>query len=68
MLYRGSRRTVPSTRFGAYLEIIEETGWTWQQLVAQPADLVDEYIVKLSARARVQEERTRKAERDAKRK
>lgn len=66
MLYRGTRKTAPSTRYGVYLEVIESTGWTWQEMLSQPADLVDEYITKLAARAQVQEEQAKKAERDGK--
>lgn len=54
VFYRGKRKTVPSSRYGVWLELMEAMGWDWWTLMEQPADLVDEMIVKLSARNRVQ--------------
>jgi len=59
--YRGGRKTVPSAVYGGYTELLEVMGWDWWTLQEQPADLVDELMVKLSARNRVSEERANKA-------
>lgn len=54
MLYRGGRKTVPSSEYGVLLDVMETMGWDWWTLQEQPADLVDEMITKLSARNRIQ--------------
>jgi len=51
MLYRNERSTVPASQYGIVLDIMEETGWTWQEWQAQPAMLCDEMIVRFRKRA-----------------
>jgi hypothetical protein len=53
---------VPSSKYGNFLELMEITGWDWWTLRQQPADLVDEMIVKLGARNRIQAEMTARNE------
>lgn len=65
MFYRGNRKTVPSSRYGNLTELIEATGWDYWTLMQQPEDLVDEMIVKIGARNRIQNEQAAKAERNA---
>lgn len=52
MLYAGQRHTLPGGRYTAALDVIEATGWTWEQYQAQPADLVTELHIRLCARAK----------------
>ena len=54
MLFEGRRHTVPSSRYGIALDVMLETGWTWQELNDAPADLVDELAILISERARAQ--------------
>lgn len=54
MLFRGTRKTVPDSQYGIVLDILEATGWTWQEWQAQPSDLVDEMTVKFAKRAHEQ--------------
>ncbi len=51
MLYRSERSTVPASQYGIVLDILEETGWTWDEWRAQPAALCDEMIVRFRKRA-----------------
>ena len=64
MLFRGARKTVPASEYGIVLDILEATGWTWDEWRALPADLVDEMTVKFAKRAH---EQSRKARDDGKR-
>jgi hypothetical protein len=57
MFFRGDRKTVPASRYGAAISIIEATGWTYAQVLAQPDDLIDEFLIRLQKRARVQKEK-----------
>ncbi len=52
MLYAQQRHTLPSSRYGAVLDVIEATGWTWEQYLAQPADMITELHIRLRERAR----------------
>ena len=61
MAYRGTRKTIPSSRYGGLLEIMETTGWDWWTLQEQPADLVDEMLVKHTAKNRIEAEQATKA-------
>ncbi len=56
MLYKGLRPkgTVPSSRYCRELDIIEATGWTHDEYLAQPADLVTELHIRLVKRAAAQ--------------
>jgi hypothetical protein len=59
MLYRGKRTTVPASEYGIVLDILEATGWTWDEWQAQPADLADEMIVKFAKRIHEQNRKAR---------
>jgi hypothetical protein len=48
----GKRRTIRGSRYGLELSIMLEMHWTWQELQAQPADLVDELVAQMTGRAR----------------
>ena len=51
MAFKGQRKTIPSARYGPALAVIEATGWTWEEYLAQPWDLVAEFIVRLDKQA-----------------
>lgn len=57
MLYTGQRTSVPSTRYGWMLDVIEATGWTLEELRTQPMDLIEELHIRLSKRAKAEQER-----------
>jgi len=63
MLYARGRKTVPSSAYGIDLDILEATGWTWQEWQTQPATLCTEMRVKFAKRARQQAKDTDKANR-----
>jgi hypothetical protein len=60
MAYKGLRKRVPSARYGGLLDIIEATGWTYDELLAQPWDLVTEMLIRLQKRALAQAQPVRK--------
>jgi len=53
-------------RYAVELAVIEETGWSWQELLAAPADLVEEILVRRGARMHWERERARLDEAKAK--
>jgi len=53
-------------RYAVELAVIEETGWSWQALLAAPADLVEEILVRRGARLHWERERARLDEAKAK--
>ena len=59
MFYRGKRKTVPHSEYGIVLDILEATGWTWEEWQAQPSDLCDEMIVRFSKRGPPDNKRTK---------
>lgn len=65
MLYMGLRHTVPSSRYARELNIIDATGWTYDQVLAAPADLIDEIEARLRGKAiaarRQEQQRGRRA-------
>lgn len=46
-------------RYAVEIAVIEETGWSWQELLAAPADLVEEILVRRGARLHWERERAR---------
>lgn len=46
-------------RYVAELAVIEETGWSWQELLAAPADLIDEMLERLQSKWHWEAERAR---------
>ena len=61
MLYGGKRRTVPASEYGTVLDVLEETGWTWQEWQAQPHTLCDELLVRFAKRAQQQHREANKS-------
>ncbi len=59
MLYAGSRKAVPSSRYGSILDVMEAMGWTFDDYLAQPADMIDELHVKLHKRALAEAKQTK---------
>lgn len=57
MLYARSRHSVPSARYGAALDVMEALGWTYEQYLAAPYDLIDEEMIRLQKRALAQKPR-----------
>jgi hypothetical protein len=51
MLYKGLRNTVPHSRYGNEIMVIEATGWTDDEYNAQPWDMVTELGIRLQKRA-----------------
>ena len=47
-MYDSDSVTTP-TRYGVLITIMREFGWSWQDLCAAPADLVDELAHRLTA-------------------
>jgi len=43
--------------------LIEETGWTWDELLDQPADLIDEMLIRIGARNMEQNKRIKEQNR-----
>lgn len=54
MAYKGLRKRVPAARYGALLDVIEATGWTYDELLAQPWDMVTEMMIRLQKRSLAQ--------------
>jgi len=52
MAFAGHRKTLPHSHYGIDLDILLDTGWTWQELQAQPADLIDELRIRYQKHAR----------------
>lgn len=59
MLALGQRRTVRGAQYGALIELMERTGWTYDELLAAPADLIDEMLARLSGLAAAERKRWR---------
>lgn len=51
MAYKGLRKTVPSARYGGILDVLEATGWTLDEYLAAPYDLIDEMTTRLHKQA-----------------
>ena len=51
MLYSGGRKTVPASRYGKALNIMETMHWTWDEYLEQPADMIEEMTIRLQKRA-----------------
>lgn len=53
----GQRRTVRRSRYGALIELMERTGWTYDQVMDAPADLIDEMLARMSGIAAAERKR-----------
>lgn len=67
MMFSGSRSTVPSSRYGAEIAVIEMTHWTHEQYLSQPWDLVIEIMTIIDKRNLAQKRAAAAAEAKAKR-
>ena len=47
----GGRKTLPSSRYGNALTVMEALHWTWQEYLDAPWDLVEEELTRLNKRA-----------------
>lgn len=47
----GGRKTLPSSRYGEALAVMEAMHWTYDEYLAQPYDLIDEELTRLNKRA-----------------
>ena len=54
MAFKGYGKTMPSSRYAAALNVIEATGWTYDEYLAAPWDLVVEEEVRIAKRALAQ--------------
>lgn len=52
MFYAGSRKTLPGSIYGVVIDVLETTGWTYEEYLAQPADLIDEMETRLIAKSK----------------
>ena len=68
MLYAGQRHTLPHSEYGIVLDVMRETGWTWDDYLSQPADLIDELETRMIAQADAETKRAKQAERAARKK
>lgn len=46
-------------RYAVELAVIDETGWSWEQVQAAPADLIEELLERRGARMKWERERAR---------
>lgn len=65
IMYDAQGVTTP-TRYGVLITIMREFGWSWQDLCAAPADLVDELAHRLTAENHWQAERRTRDAQEAK--
>lgn len=56
---QGSASASAPTRYGVLIAIMERMGWSWPDLCAAPADLVDEIAIRTQAEQHWTAERTR---------
>lgn len=64
-MYDSDSVTTP-TSYGILITIMREFGWSWQDLCAAPADLVDELSHRLAAENHWQGERRKRDAQEAK--
>lgn len=62
MWYAGSRRSVPASRYGLELMVMEAMHWTLDEYLAQPDDLIDELTIRLTKRAQAEAKAQKQAE------
>ena len=58
-MYDSDNVTTP-TRYGVYMAIMREYGWSWRDLCEAPADLVEEIVWRMTAEQHWQAERSKK--------
>ena len=59
----GGRKTLPSSRYAAELQVIEEMHWTHDEYLAAPYDLIDELAVRIQKRILAENRRAKAAQR-----
>jgi len=67
MLYEGSRKSVPASKYGALLDLMERYGGTIGEWGDAPDELVTEALVRMQAEAKASRNEQRKMEAKAKR-
>ncbi len=60
MFYKGSRKTLPGSVYGVTIDVLETTGWTYDEYLAQPADLIDEMETRMIAKSKAAAENSAK--------
>jgi hypothetical protein len=58
-MYDADNAATP-TRYGVYMAIMREYGWSWRDLCEAPADLVEEIVWRTTAEQHWQAERNKK--------
>ena len=58
-MYDSDNAATP-TRYGVYMAVMREYGWSWQDLQEAPADLVEEITWRMMAEQHWQAERNKK--------
>ena len=58
-MYDSDNVTTP-TRYGVYMAIMREYGWSWRDLCEAPADLVEEITWRMMAEQHWQAERSKR--------
>lgn len=66
MLYEGQRRTVPSSKYGALLDLMERYGGTIEEWGEAPDELVQEALIRLQIEAKVRNAERKRMEARAK--
>ena len=61
---RGAAEPMPG-RYAVELAVIDETGWSWEQVQRAPADLIEELLERRGARMHWEAERARMDEEKA---
>jgi len=67
MLYEGRRSTVPASKHGVELDLMERYHWTHQECGDAPDELITEALVRMHTEAKVRKAEQRKMEAKAKR-
>ena len=45
------------TRYGAIIPVMEKMGWSWNEVLSAPSDLVTEIVLRIAAEAEFEEKR-----------
>jgi len=65
MAYSGQRKSLPSSRWGHVIDVLEETHWSFEAYCEAPGELVDELQIRIAARREVEHKQAKRAEQQA---
>ncbi len=66
MAFEGRRKTLPSSRWANVIDLLEETHWTYDELLEAPRELADEWLIRIHARRAVEYKQAKRQEAEAK--